>query len=496
MGGYHLVWTRDMVKCVTGLMAADDYSTPLRALIYLAVSQRDDGGFYQNFWIDGRPYWTNVQLDEVSFPIMLAWKLHSVDALPFRLRDASELRAFHWHAMVMKAAAYLIREGPWSPQERWEEVAGFSPSTLAANIAALVCAGDVARKHNDLVTAQFLEEYADFLESHVEPWTVTTQGNIVPGINRHYIRVTPPVDSDGKAGNEDPNQGILHIANRDPQFNSDFPAKEIVDMGFLELVRFGIRRGGDPLIEDSLQVVDAQLRVDTPSGPAWRRYTHDGYGQRADGTSFQSWGVGRAWPLLTGERGHYELAAGRDPQPYLRAMENFAHGVGLFPEQVWDTTNLPDRWMFLGKPTGAAIPLMWAHSEYVKLLRSARDNRVFDIIPPVEARYAASNRKRRWMEIWKANRQVPSVPAPCVLRVVAYAPFRLHWTDSEWAKTHETISASTSLGIDFVDIEVRPEQRAPIRFTFQWIDEDRWEGKDYEVAVTATARSTRAASGN
>src|SRR5262249_16463405 len=151
--------------------------------------------------------------------------------------------------------------------------------------------------------------------------------------------------------------------------------------GFLELVRFGVRRAGEPLMEDSLKVVDAYLKADTPFGPAWRRYNHDGYGQKPDGSSFQNWGIGRAWPLLTGERGHYELAARRDPMSYLHAMEDLAHGVGLFPEQVWDQPDLPDKHMFLGKPTGAAIPLMWAHSEYVKLLRSIVDKRIFDMIP-------------------------------------------------------------------------------------------------------------------
>ena len=475
MGGYHLVWTRDLVKCVTGLLAADDQSTPLRALIYLAVSQREDGGFYQNFWIDGRPYWTNVQLDEVSFPIMLGWKLDTLNAC----------RGFEPYQMVARAAAYLIREGPWSPQERWEEVAGFSPSTLAANIAALVCAGDMVRKHGDAPTAQFIEEYADFLEAHLDAWTATTQSTLYPGIKRHYIRVTPPFDSHGNPGNEDPNNGILHIANRDPELNSDFPAKDIVDMGFLELVRFGVRRAGDPLVEDSLKVVDAYLKVDSPYGPSWRRYSQDGYGQRADGTSFQSWGVGRGWPLLTGERGHYELAAGRDAMPYLRAMENFAQGAGVLPEQVWDQPDMPEKHMYLGKPTGAAIPLMWAHSEYVKLLRSILDKRIFDIIDPVEERYAKSRKKRRFIEVWKPNRQVQRVPAPCLLRVVAYTPFRLHWSTDEWAATHDTASEATSIGIYFADIEVVPGQRAPVRFTFYWVNEDHWEGTDYAVAVTA-----------
>ena len=160
-----------------------------------------------------------------------------------------------------------------------------------------------------------------------------------------------------------------------------------MDAGFLELVRYGIRKPGDPLIEDSLRVVDAVLKVDTPFGPCWRRYNHDGYGQREDGGPFQGWGYGHAWPLLTGERGHYELAAGRDVQPYIRAMERFATSTKLLPEQVWALPDLPKAHMGFGRPTGGAMPLAWAHAEYIKLVRSAADGQVFDLIPEVADRY-------------------------------------------------------------------------------------------------------------
>jgi glucoamylase len=156
------------------------------------------------------------------------------------------------------------------------------------------------------------------------------------------------------------------------------PAKEIVDAGFLELVRYGVRRADDPVIVDSLRVVDAVLKVETPNGPCWRRYNHDGYGQRDDGGPYTGWGRGRAWPLLTGERAHYEFAAGRDAKPFLRAMEQFATCTGLLTEQVWDGPDRPEMHMCLGKPTTAAMPLMWAHAEYIKLLRSIKDGRVFE----------------------------------------------------------------------------------------------------------------------
>jgi glucoamylase len=471
LGGYHLVWTRDMVSSTTGLLASGNTETPLRALIYLACSQQPEGGFHQNFWIDGEPYWRGIQLDEVAFPILLAWKLREVDALG----------DFDPYAMVLRAAGYLIRQGPATPQERWEENAGYSPSTLASNIAALTCAAAFARERGDEATAAFLQQHADFLEEHVEAWTVTTEGTLLPGLARHFIRIRP-VDPDDPHPDEDPNRGMVTIRNRPPGEPAGFHAKEIVDAGFLELVRYGIRRAGDPLIEDSLRVIDAILKVETPFGPCWRRYNHDGYGQRDDGGPYQGWGTGRAWPLLTGERGHYELAAGRDVGRYLRAMERFATAAGLLPEQVWDAPDLPRARMFLGRPTGSPMPLMWAHAEYIKLLRSARDGQVFDRIPAIVERYQG-RRRHDPMEVWTFNRRVRSVRPGTTLRVQAATPFRLRWSADEWSVVEDTASTPTALGIEFVDVPIARLQAAPIRFTFFWPERERWEGRDFVIAV-------------
>ncbi|HZT82667.1 MAG TPA: glycoside hydrolase family 15 protein, partial [Gemmataceae bacterium] len=471
LGGYHLVWTRDMYQAATGLLAGGDTETPRRALIYLACTQRDDGGFYQNFWIDGTPYWRGIQLDEVSFPVLLAW----------RLQKAGALGGFDPWPMVRRAAGYLIRQGPATAQERWEENGGYSPSTLAANIAALVCAASFARSRGEPATAQYLEEYADFLESHIIPWTVTTEGELLPGVRRHFIRIHP-VNLDDPSPDEDANHGLLEIRNRPPGTPCAFPAKNVVDAGFLELVRYGILKPGDPLVEDSLRVVDAVLKVQTPAGPCWRRYNHDGYGQRADGGPFLGWGMGHAWPLLTGERGHYELAAGRDPRPYVRTMEGFATETGLLPEQVWTLPDLPGALMRFGKPTGSAMPLVWAHAEYVKLVRSAADGQVFDLIPEVAGRYR-QRRGLKLLEVWKFNRQVRQMKPGQTLRVQASAPFRLRWTADEWRHATDTASSPTAVGEAFVDVAVPPSQRAPVRFTFYWTGEERWEGRDYAVAV-------------
>jgi glucoamylase len=471
LGGYHLVWTRDMVNSVTGLLAAGDLVTPLRALIYLACTQQQDGGFPQNFWVDGQPYWTGIQLDEVAFPIMLAWRLHK----------AAALAEFDPYAMVLAAAGYMIRHGCVTPQERWEENCGLSPSTLASNIAALVCAAGFAAERGDEATARYLADYADFIESHVEAWTVTERGFLLPEIKRHYVRINPQ-DRAADTPDEDADHGLVPIRNRPPGSPYEFPAAEIVDPGFLELVRYGIRRPGDPLIEDSLAVVDAVLKKEFPGGPCWRRYNHDGYGQCDNGDPFLGYGRGRPWPLLTGERGHYELAAGRAAGPYLRAMENFATPTRLLAEQLWDLPDIPGQLLFYGKPTGAAMPLMWAHAEYIKLLRSTADGSVFDLIPEVADRYLRP-RRRQPLEIWKVNRKVKSVPAGVTLRIQATAAFMLHWSRDNWLHATDTRSEVTSIGFNFVDIKIEAGERAPVIFTFKWLDQERWEGKDYTVEI-------------
>ncbi|MCI4350214.1 MAG: glycoside hydrolase family 15 protein [Thermoplasmata archaeon] len=473
-GGYHLVWTRDLVKTSLGLLAVGQSETPLRALIYLAAAQQWDGGFPQNFWLDGEPYWRGVQLDEVSFPILLA----------HRLRHDEALQSFDPYPMILRAARFLIDRGPATGQERWEELSGYSPSTLAANIAALVAASVFARDRGDALTERFLLEYADFLESHLETWTVTTSGTLDPTIPRHYIRIRP-VRLDDPRPDEDPNTGTVELPNLPPGTANVFPAKEIIDPGFLELVRYGIRSPHDPVVVDSLRLVDRLLKVETPSGPVWHRYNHDGYGEPEDGGPFLGTGVGRAWPLLTGERGMYEFAAGRDPAPFVRAMERFASATGLLPEQVWDRPAGSTRHFALGKPTGAAMPLLWAHSEYLKLLRSIDDGAVFGCIPEVSARYLAAGPPRRRFEVWKPNRQTAVAHAGGTLRVLTSEPFRLHVSRDGWATVEDLDSVSTALELEYVDLNLPDGERGTVIFTFFWPRRPGWEGRDYAIEIVA-----------
>jgi glucoamylase len=471
LGGYHLVWPRDMVNSATGLLAVGNTDTPLRALTFLAAAQKPDGGFYQNFWISGDPYWTGVQLDEVSFPIMLAWRLKRHDVL----------KGFDPFPMVMAAARFLILHGPITQQDRWEEVTGFSPSTLAANISALTCAAAFARDAGDEDTAEFIQDYADYLFCHIEAWTVTTTGTLVSGIDTYFIRVNPTRSANSVLS---PDEAFVLIANRDASEQQSFPARDIVDAGFLELVRYGVYAADSTLIKQSLAVVDSVLKVDTPRGPCWRRYNHDGYGQKATGGPFDSTGVGRAWPLLTGERGHYELAAGNDVSPYIRAMEQFATCGGTLPEQVWDTTDMPEAHLFLGEPTGAAMPLAWAHAEYLKLVRSATDGQVFDAIPEVYNRYVQSPATCKLIEIWHHGWQTPFIDRNFALRILTSRPFELIHSRDGWVNSERGACRNTpGLGVSYFDLNIPADQNAPMEFTFLWTDTNSWEGHNYTVAI-------------
>ena len=479
LGGYHLVWTRDMVQSATALLACGRIETARRALVYLACTQHTDGGFAQNFWIDGTPYWSGIQLDEVAFPVILAWRLWKLNGLG----------KFDIFAFITSASAFLVRYAPVTQQERWEENAGYSPSTLAAVISALVCAGDICRAHASEELAEFFENYADWLEAHLDEWTTTRRGVILPEVPYHYMRIRPPAEGE-PFHNPDIPPGMIHIANRAPDEKFAFEAREVVDPGFLELVRYGIRRADDPLIVDSLKVVDSILKIDTPYGPCWRRYNHDGYGQRKDGGPYMGWGQGRAWPIMTGERAHFELAAGHDVTPYVTALERFSSIGGMLPEQVWDYADLPEEGMYFGRSAGSAQPLVWAHSEYIKLLRSVSDGEVFDRIPVVADRYGAPSDQRAFhsrMEIFQVARPISAVMQGGTLRIMDAERFRVVWTADNWATKNALDSKVVGRPGAYADIAIAPAQTGSIVFTLYWPAEDRWINRNFEVNIVDEA---------
>ncbi|MCA1594485.1 MAG: glycoside hydrolase family 15 protein, partial [Acidobacteria bacterium] len=294
-----------------------------------------------------------------------------------------------WTKHVRPAADFLVRNGPRTPQERWEEKSGYSPSTIAAEIAGLVCAAEIARRNDDGASAHIYLAAADEWARNVERWTATTTGKY--GDKNYYLRLTD---------NDDPNDGSpFNVGNG----GGTFDEREIVDAGFLELVRLGIKSPGDPLIAKSVAVVNQVIKVDTPSGESWYRYNHDGYGEMDDGRPWnfdgKYTGKGRLWALLAGERGQYELARGEAAQARRRldAMMGFANAGLMIPEQVWDKPASPRADLRFGEGTGSATPLAWSMAQFIRLAVNLQEGRNLDTPDIVSARYVRQSPPARAM---------------------------------------------------------------------------------------------------
>jgi glucoamylase len=384
--------------------------------------------------------------------------------------------------MVRRAAGYLVCNGPVTQQDRWEEDPGYSPFTLAVEISALLVAAELAELQGEPAIGAYLRETADCWNANVERWIYATDTSLARqvGVAGHYLRVAPAeLDQDTA-----PAAARVPLRNRPPA-GSTALAVDVVSPDALALVRFGLRAPDDPRVLDTVKVIDATLRLETPGGPLWYRYGQDGYGEHEDGAPFDGTGVGRPWPLLTGERAHYELAAGRteEARRLLRAMASFANEGGLLPEQVWDAPDLPDRQLYFGRPSGSAMPLVWAHAEYVKLLRSLRDGRVFDTPPQAAARYLAG-RQGSSLHPWRFNHRCRTMPAGRTLRVETLAPAQVRWSADGWRSSRDSATRDTGLGVHFVDLPTEGLQTGEVvDFTFRWPEAGRWEGADFRVEI-------------
>ena len=476
LGGYHLVWPRDLVETAGALLAAGAVNDAVRVLRYLEATQEAAGNWAQNLWLDGRPYWSGIQMDETAFPILLTDLLR---------REAPEAlgKLERWWPMVRNAASFILRNGPVTQQDRWEEDAGYSPFTLAAEISALLAAADIADRTGHAEQAQTMRDTADAWNDNIERWVYAEGGDLAQqlGISGYYVRIAPP-DSDGVAS---PTQGFVPIKNRPPGSDGD-AAYHIISPDALALVRFGLRAPDDPRILNTLRAIDALLAVELPQGPCWYRYNGDGYGEHRDGSAFDGTGIGRPWPLLAGERAHYALAAGHrdEAEALLTVMENSTAGASrLLPEQVWDATDLPHVELFRGKPTGSACPLVWAHSEYVKLRRSIREGRIFDQPPQTVQRYLVEKPKRQIFG-WRFNNKKHSIPRNKTLRIVLLMPGRVHWSVDGWKTSQDTDARDTGMGIYTLDLPTAslPSGGEAV-FTFFWPQNGRWEGTNYSVKV-------------
>jgi glucoamylase len=359
-GPYHLVWSRDAYQVATALLAAGDRGAADRAVDYLfSRQQKADGCFPQNSNVDGTPHWPNLQLDEVADPLILSWQLHRFDAGTW--------------AHVKQAADCIVANGPVT-QERWENMVGYSPASIAAEVAGLVCAAEIAERNGDDAAAAQYRAVADDRRQRIDGWTLTTNGPLSG--DPYYVRVT----TDG-----DPNAGTKYPT---PDNGPVVDQRQVVDPSFLELVRLGVKPATAPGVLSTLPVVDRELGVDTPNGRFWHRFNFDGYGELPDGGPFGTAGNrGRLWPIFAGERGEYELLAGepRAARGRLRTIAATANSGRLLPEQVWD--DQPPPGYTPGTPDFSATPLGWTHAQLVRLAWSLDAGRPVEQPSVVAHRY-------------------------------------------------------------------------------------------------------------
>lgn len=473
IGGYHLVWPRDLAESASGFIALQTKDDALRIVNYLMSTQKADGSWPQNMWLAGDPYWKGIQMDQTALPLLLLDKYNRHNAI-------DEDRMARYWPIIKKAISYLIINGPYTRQDRWEEEKGFSAFTIAAEIAGLLAAADLADANHEQEIATYCRETADYWNDNIETWTYVTNTLLAKetGVDGYYIRINPYYDIPAselvdryinlKNHKEDEGKTLLN---------------ELICVDALALVRFGLRAANDPKILNTIKVIDAKLKVETPNGPCWHRYNNDGYGEDSDGNPYTGAGTGRAWPLLTGERAHYEIAAGNidEAKNLLKAMDAFTNN-GLLPEQIWDTNDIPEKNLFLGRPSGSAMPLTWAHAEYIKLGASIQDKKVFDMPPQTQERYLKQKTVSLYT-VWRFNNQCKTTSANKKLRIEVMAEAVIHWSDDDWQTTKETLTKDTGLGVFAGDIPIENKNSKQIVFTFFWKEANHWENKNFTVAI-------------
>ncbi|HEX4154275.1 MAG TPA: glycoside hydrolase family 15 protein [Acidobacteriaceae bacterium] len=433
VGGYHVLWPRDTVETALGMLASGDAHSARSTLFYLQCTQDAGGGWSQNLWLDGTPHWSGVQLDNVALPIILADKLHREDALG----GVNPTR------MVHDAISFLLRHGPVTQQDRWETTPGYSPYTMATQVVALLAAAGFAEREGLPARAAFLRSTADAWNDAIDELTYVEDTPLARAhsVRGYYLRLAPPRRIEGRA--------IGHLRIKLPNVPRGPKTRRAIDIlspGALALVRFGLRAPDDPRILSTLKLIDATLRRQTKTGPGWVRSTDDGYGEHADGRPFDKTGIGRCWPLLAGERGHYELAAGRRRAALdlLKTIARQTSQCGMIPEQVWDGPDIPARFLLNGHPSGSGMPLAWAHSEYIKLLRSLHAGEVWDRIPQTEERYIRQ-RHTAGFQIWTPDQRRAWLTAGKDLRFDLTAPARVRWTAGRARGTAKTTDTGFSL---------------------------------------------------
>ena len=288
----------------------------------------------------------------------------------------------------------------------------------------------------------------------------------------------------------------MQLRNREGQWIS---ASTLVSLDFSYLVRLGLRSAHDPRVQDTIKVVDRVLKVDTPSGSLYHRYNGDGYGEHADGRPFDGGGIGRAWPLLVGERGHLAMQSGEDPISYLQTMWRCSSAGGLLPEQVWDAAAIPHLELYPGRPCGSAMPLLWAHAEYLKLLVARERQRPIELLDAVEQRYLRGHSVTRGISgdriqppqhrgptapVWHWRDEVPvlQLEAGRALLIEDRSEFTLHFGFDSWQRVQARAALRQPFGIWGVILSAAELAGCSVlNFTRRF--GERWEGLDHRVSL-------------
>jgi glucoamylase len=460
LGGYHLVWPRDATLTAFALLAVNQLNDARHILSHLIATQSPEGRWPQNYFPSGKPFWTGMQLDEAGFPVLLAAKLRELgdEDLPGTAQ------------MVRDAVGFIARTGPSSDQDRWEENPGVSPFTLAVAISALIAAAPWLTEEE----RAYADELADGWNERLESWCYVRGTELARelGITGYYVRIAG-LEKSGELS------GQVTLRNRDGE---EILASALVSLDFSYLVRLGLRSPKDPRILDTLVAVDSILRVETPSGAVYHRYNEDGYGEHSDGRPFDGYGIGRAWPLLVGERGHLAMQAGEDPLPYLQTILNCASAGGLLPEQVWDTEPIPSLELLPGRPSGSAMPLLWSHAEFLKLLVAHERGRPIELLESVERRYRGSSLHLPESWHWRDEVPVLHLQSGRGLLIEDRQPFTVHLGFDGWQQAQDREALPQPFGLWSVRLAAA-ELAGRTELNFKRFRAQQWEEVDHRVLL-------------
>lgn len=467
--GYQSIYPADQVHVAMALLAAGDAAAARDALLFLMSIQERDGHWVQSLGQRGSTLSTDLQMDGTALPILLADQLRRRGLL----NDIQPL------TMVQKAASFLIQQGPTTQKDRWREQSGYTPFTIAAEIAALLAAADFIAEEGEFAVAEYLREIADWWNESIERWLYVTDTTLarlchVPG---YYVRMTP---FDHVEDGPPLNPEVILTNMAPPDNRRDY--RDLISVDALALVRMGLRLPTSPQILHTVAAIDATLRAVTTLGALWHRCSYDGYGEKDDGSPFDGTGIGRVWPLLSGERAHYELACGKveAARELLTGMRLSADNCLLIPEQVWDSADLPARKLYNGKATGSARPLVAAHAEALILKRSVEDQCIFDMPPQTCQRYIV-NKVKPIYGLWRFHHQLTLLPRGLRLRIQTGGAAIVRWSADNWSSYNDlSLRPLPLLGLFYADLPVEElSVGSSVSFTFFWEASQQWEGKNF-----------------